>query len=322
MKLSVPLKIILIIFFLSSSLFAQKEDEVEVSPTLNQKTIFKKCKNIDLGKVVFYHVPDYPPEARSAKIGGSVEVEIKIDEKGFVIGIINIKGHTLLQEAAKIAATKAKFTPTICDGQAAQVHALMIYNFIPYVITENYFTPTKIEDFLDITSDSVYYESILNLTENYKLAFAYGDRKFHSDAPLAKGDFAHFLRLTLDFLNKRAEIANKNPQTLELFSPYNPNNIKSANDIKDLNDKLPYSDSVNLLLSKYKICLADENKKFNGKFPLTNNEVINYWENIFGKEAVPVNFKKINDSDKILTRGEFSLFLQESLYVLTYKVLP
>ncbi len=316
------LNITIFLLIFSSVIYAQKDDEVSVSPKLTRESVTKKCKNLELGEVVFYFRPKYPAEARSARIGGTVEVEVNVDERGTVNGIINVKGHELLQKTAREAAAKARFTPTLCDGQPARINAFIVYNFLPYIITDNYFTPKKIEDYSDISNESVFYEPIFSLTENYKLTFGYGDKNFHSNAPLTKGDFAHFLRLTLDFLNQRAVIANKNPGEIELYSPYNPHTTRSMNDIKDFDQKYPYSESVKLLLTRYGISLVDENKNLNGKLPSTQNEVIELWKQIFGQDAVPVNFQKIKVGDKILTRGEFSLFLYESLYVLTYKVLP
>jgi hypothetical protein len=49
--------------------------------------------------------------------------------------------------------------------------------------------------------------------------------------------------------------------------------------------------------------------------------LLDLWAEIFGAEAVPINFELTN-GDKIIMRGEFALFLQESVGVLTYKVLP
>lgn len=322
MKFFIRLQLLTIILILSSTLFAQKKAEVEVSPNINTQTILKKCKTLELGKVLVSQKPVYPEEARSARISGKVEIQVKVDEKGNVSEILNVKGNELLKESAKNAALQSKFTPTICDGQAAQIDAVITYNYIPFVITDEYFVPEKIEDFADVKNEINYYESILFITENYNLAFGYGDKKFHPDAPLTKGDFAHFLRLTLDMLQKRSELANKLPHDIGLFYSYNPQKIKSIDEIKDINEKLPYSTSIDLLLKNYGIGIVDDNLKFNGKFPLTQNEVIEYWTKIFGQDTVPINFARITNGDKILTRGEFALFLQESLYVLTYKVLP
>lgn len=61
--------------------------------------------------------PVYPPEAREQAISGSVTVEIQIDEEGNVISATAVYGHPLLRAAAEEAAMKAKFRPTVIDGQ-------------------------------------------------------------------------------------------------------------------------------------------------------------------------------------------------------------
>jgi hypothetical protein len=139
---------------------------------------------------------------------------------------------------------------------------------------------------------------------------------------LTRGDFAQFLRLTLDLLGERAKGANKIPREIGLFYPYNPNKLQTFDKIKDLDKKLPALESIRILLLKYDISLAGEKNEFDGKLLLRQNQLIDLWTNIFGAEAVPVNFERTNGGDKIITRGEFALFLQESLGVLTYKVLP
>jgi len=317
------LTIFLLVFILNFPVLAQKKDRVEAIPRISTESLANKCKNLMLGTVILFLQPAYPSEAKAAQIGGTVTVTVKIDENGKVSQIEKVSGHPLLQGAGMAAAQKIRFSPTICDGVPKSVSGVLTYNFIPYVFTESYFKPQKIEDFADIKRDSPFYESLLNLTENYQLAFGYADRNFHADAPLTRGDFAHFLRLTLDLLSERAKIINKIPGKIGLFYSYNPTKLTSADKIKDLDKKKnPYFDSIKILLEKYEIASVDDSKNFRGNLPLTQNEVIDLWTKIFGAEAVPVNFEKIKNGDRIFTRGEFALFLQESLGVLTYKVLP
>lgn len=311
------------VFLFPQIVSAQRKDRVEIVPRILTEAAAKNCKTLQPGQVVFYLEPDYPGEAKTARIGGTVEVTVKIDEKGKVTEIEKVTGHRLLQGAASDAASKVKFSQTTCALLPVAVSGVIIYNFIPAVAAaESYFVPSKIEDFLDVKSDSQTYEAILNLTENYKLAFGYEDKKFYPDAPLTRGDFAQFLRLTLDLLGERAKAAGKLPRQIGLFYPYNPNKLASADKIKDLDKKSPFLESVRVLLLKYDISVAGEKNDFDGKLPLTHNRLIDFWTKIFGAEAIPVNFAQTNIGDRIITRGEFALFLQESLGVLTYKVLP
>jgi hypothetical protein len=130
------------------------------------------------------------------------------------------------------------------------------------------------------------------------------------------------LRLTLDLLSERAGSANKLPREIGLFYPHNPQKAVSVRVIKNLKSNAPFYESVKTLLLKYDIVLTNDKNEFEGSLYLTNNEVINWWSKIFGSETIPVNFAPVAENDRIISRGEFALFLQESLQVLTYKVLP
>ena len=300
---------------------AQKKDRVEAFSKISSENSLKGCKVPQSGQTVAFPKPVYPVEAKAADIGGTVTVKLKIDQKGIISAIESITGHRLLQPAAEAAARKSRFNPTTCADSARTISVVLTYNFIPFVATARYFTPTKMEDFADIKSDSQYYESVLNLTDNYRLAFGYDDKKFHADAPLTHGDFVHFLRLTLDLLSERAVAAGKLKREINLFNSYNPQNVTAVS-IGDFKPNEAFTESIKTLLLKYDIALVNERKEFQGDLPLTNNEVIDIWSKIFGGEAIPVNFEPIADSDRMISRGEFALFLQESLQVLTYKVLP
>ncbi len=311
-----------IAFLIPQIVSAQKKDRVEIFPRILTEGATKNCKNLQTGQVIFYLIPDYPAEAKAARVGGTIEAIIKLDETGKFLEIEKVAGNRLLQGAATEAATKVKYSRTTCNGAPIPVSVAIVYNFIPYAAVESYFVASKIEDFPDVKSDSEFYEAILDLTENYKIAFGYADKNFYTEAPLTRGELAQFLRLTLDLISDRAKSANKNPRQFNLFYPYNPNNVISFDRIKNLDKKAPFFDSVKILLLKYNISLADEKNEFDGRVPVSQNQLVDLWTKIFGAEAVPVNFERKDDGDRIITRGEFALFLQESLGVLTYKALP
>ena len=321
-KIYIFLNLLMLICCLNITVPAQKKDRVEAIQKISTEVLANECGELKAGRAINFPKPDYPAEARTARIGGTILVTVKIDKKGAVTEIEKITGHQLLQNAAAAAARKSKFSQTVCDGEPRPISAVLTYNFILFVSTKSYFTPTKIEDLIDIKIDSPYYEPVLSLTESYKLSFGYADKKFYADAPLTRGDFAHFLRLTLDLLSDRAATANKAPREINLFQPYNPQKLTAVSGIKDFKEKEAFSDSVKILLLKYDIAPVNERREFQGMRALTNNEVIDIWSKIFGEESVPVNFEKMPAGDPIISRGEFALFLQESLQVLTYKVLP
>lgn len=316
-------RILLAIFIiLPLGIFAQTKDKVEVLPQILSGNLNENCATLETGKIIFFYEPDYPVEAQAARTGGTVNVLVKVGVEGNVSEIVKPEGNQNFLEIAEKAAQKIKFSPTVCDGKPVGVNALITYNFIPQNSVDSYFLPANVKEFTDLKTESPYYEAVSNLTDNYKICFGYSDKKFYENSPLTRGDFAQFLHLTLDFLFKRAKESNKNPAEIKLVRSFNPKNLTSANSIKEIDKKAPFYKSVAALLQTYNVALVDKDFGFAGKMPITKNEVIDIWINIFGQEAVPVNFKKIETGDQIFTRGEFALFLHESMQVLSYKVMP
>ena len=309
----------LLLTCLSLSVSAQNNNKIpktNVNPTT--KNVGKNCQVFLNGKILSQPKPVYPIEAKSANIRGKVEVAVEIDEKGNVTSIDSVNGNDLLKNSAIESAKQAKFTPPTCDGIPTKTIGVITYNFAPVAITANYFTPTTVDDFADISSTDKFYEDVLYLTENYKIAFGYADGKFHGEMSLTKGDFAHFLRQTLDLLSFRAKFAKLSLVEISLYKTYNPHNLNEI----EFNPTEPFANSLKTLSDDYGIILADKNEKFDGNERLTQNEVIEIWAKIFGNEAVPVNFVANTEKTQTMSRGDFAIFLNESLEFLTYKILP
>lgn len=309
----------LILISFPALIFAQVNGKnITVFESLKTNNSDKNCKVFINGKLIDRALPVYPEEAKAARLSGKVEVIVGIDEKGNVKEIENIVGEEIFKKAAAEAAIKSKFIPPTCDGQPSTATGAITYNFNLATITESYFIPSKIEDLSDIPADSNYYEALVFLTENYKIAFAYADRKYHPEMPLNKGDFVYFLAQTIELLDNRAKISNKDIKEIALYKDYNPNNLEYA----EVGAGVPYANSYRVLLGKYRIVIAGKDGTINGKLPMTQNEVIEIWRGVFGEEAVPVNFTYDKKNDKVMDRGDFAIFLHESLGYLTYKVLP
>ncbi len=301
------------VFFAAQNFYAQKIGKVISKSNISGESAAGNCKELRLGQILTLPEAKYPSEARSEKLTGSVEVTINIDENGDVSEIIKVSGNKILQGAAIESALKAKFVPTLCDGKKARVSGTIVFNFYPYPASGGYFSPAKAEEFADVTKDSEYFQAISELTETHKVGFGYADGKFHAEAPLTRGDFAHFLRLTLEMLSAKSK-------TEQIFSGYNPQKITSMGKIKDLKSKEPFYESVKILLQTYNVVLINETSELRRGATILQNEIIEIWTNIFGADAIPVNFQKTDNYEKIVSRGEFSLFLNESLGVLMYKI--
>jgi TonB family protein len=84
------------------------------------------------GKARTLPKPEYPKDARKAKLSGTVKVQVLIDEAGRVISAKAISGleNVELRIAAETAARRATFSPTLLNGQPVKVSGTIVYNFI------------------------------------------------------------------------------------------------------------------------------------------------------------------------------------------------
>jgi TonB family protein len=82
------------------------------------------------GKAISKPLPVYPPTAKAAGLQGTVNVQIMVDEAGYVMSAQAVSGPPLLQQAAVEAARQARFTPTRLSGQPVKVSGLVSYNFM------------------------------------------------------------------------------------------------------------------------------------------------------------------------------------------------
>jgi periplasmic protein TonB len=73
--------------------------------------------------------PSYPESAKRMRVGGTVVVEVVIDELGKVISAKANGGPAALREAAVQAALHARFSPTKLSGQPVKVTGVINYKF-------------------------------------------------------------------------------------------------------------------------------------------------------------------------------------------------
>jgi protein TonB len=98
---------------------------VPVKPTTQRVTsIVLTSKAISLPQ------PPYPPLARQIRVSGTVSVQILVDESGRVVAAHAVSGHPFLTRSAEEAAQRARFTPTVLNGQAVKVQGVITYNFV------------------------------------------------------------------------------------------------------------------------------------------------------------------------------------------------
>lgn len=104
------------------------------------------------GKANSLPKPEYPAHLRDQRIGGSVAVNVVIDESGIVVsataamplkaekageGLIEAQIDPALIAAAEDAARSAQFAPTMLNGVPVKVKGTIVYNFAPARIADN-----------------------------------------------------------------------------------------------------------------------------------------------------------------------------------------
>lgn len=82
------------------------------------------------GKAISKPQPLYPSAAMAARVGGTVVVQVEVDEGGRVSKAEAVSGPEVLREAAEDAAREARFAPTRLSGQPVRVSGVVTYNFI------------------------------------------------------------------------------------------------------------------------------------------------------------------------------------------------
>ena len=86
--------------------------------------------SVFVGKTISKPQPDYPAEAKGARVSGSVVVKILVDETGAVRRADAICGHGLLAKASAEAARHARFQPSLVDGKPSKATGFITYNFV------------------------------------------------------------------------------------------------------------------------------------------------------------------------------------------------
>jgi protein TonB len=99
------------------------------APTAIPRRIITSSRVLN-GLAISLPKPAYPPIAKQARIQGSVNVQVQVDETGRVISAKAVSGSPMLMPAAQQAALAARFSPTMLGDQAVKVSGVIVYNFM------------------------------------------------------------------------------------------------------------------------------------------------------------------------------------------------
>jgi len=109
---------------------AKQADELDLTPDAKVVLgIDPEPGGVVNGRATDLVQPPYPPEAKAARLFGTVKVRVLIDENGTVIRACAIDGPGEFREAAEAAARQSRFTATMVSGAPVKVNGLIIYDF-------------------------------------------------------------------------------------------------------------------------------------------------------------------------------------------------
>jgi TonB family protein len=98
-------------------------------PTEAAKKPVRLTSSVLQGKAIERPSPAYPPLARAAGVEGPAAIEIIIAPDGRVESARAVNGHALLAAAARDAARRWRFEPTLLNGTAVRVTGIITFVF-------------------------------------------------------------------------------------------------------------------------------------------------------------------------------------------------
>jgi protein TonB len=105
-------------------------DKPPEPPPVKPPTTERVPSKVLVSKAISLPQPPYPIMAKQIHLQGAVNVQILVSEDGKVLSAQVVSGNPMLSSAAKDAAMRARFTPTILNGQAVKVQGVITYNFV------------------------------------------------------------------------------------------------------------------------------------------------------------------------------------------------
>jgi periplasmic protein TonB len=99
-------------------------------PPMKPPTTERVASRVLTSKAISLPQPSYPIMAKQTRTQGAVNIQILVDEQGKVISAQAVSGNPMLTPAAKDAAMRARFTPTVLNGQPVKIQGVITYNFV------------------------------------------------------------------------------------------------------------------------------------------------------------------------------------------------
>lgn len=104
-------------------------DKAPEPPPVKPPTTLRVASTILSGRAISLPQPPYPIIAKQAHVQGPVSIQILVNEEGKVLSAQVVSGNAMLSSAAKDAAMRARFSPTMLNGTPVKIQGVITYNF-------------------------------------------------------------------------------------------------------------------------------------------------------------------------------------------------
>jgi TonB family protein len=89
----------------------------------------QNARNLQIGELVTLVEPVYPPDARQARLEGTVKLHVVVGANGEVEGFYPVSGPDSLAHAAMIAVREWRYKPTLLNGKAVETQEDVTFVF-------------------------------------------------------------------------------------------------------------------------------------------------------------------------------------------------
>ena len=190
----------------------------------------------------------------------------------------------------------------------------------PKFTEKSFGTPSSVMDVTDISDSSKAYNSVKSLLDKH-ITLAYDDNTFKGNEPIRRGDFIVALNSSLDALKQVAaengidssfNVANTSSNGAMSAASVAENTSASTNTsstgFTDVQESSVYYPAIQALAAKGVSAPFADSKKFNAGAPMTESEVYDALNKVFGYDK-----SGMNPYAKTMSRNKFAMVLNNAV---------
>ncbi|MDQ6761019.1 MAG: S-layer homology domain-containing protein [Bacteroidota bacterium] len=190
----------------------------------------------------------------------------------------------------------------------------------PKFVEKSFGTPASVTDVTDVADSSKSYNSVKSLLDKH-VTLTYGDNTFKGNEPIRRGDFIVALNSALDALKQVATengidssfnvtntSANANMSAASVAENTNSSSSVMSSGLTDVQESSVYYPAVQGLMAKGVSDPFTDSKKLNAGAPMTESEVYDALNKLFGYDK-----SGMNPYAKTMSRDKFAMVLNNAV---------